>query len=456
MASFFKRAVTAALERREEVRDQNLVLQEKAVVENIDRLKKVEELRLKKNKALKDYKKYMPMLQSAALSANSDISSVPEPLALNLLQKTGGDPDLAITAITKMAKTSPDTFKQVSSDAQKAQGDMTSATQAGSNMLPSQQKSMQLADQTEQLVREGDVNYGKIGSTVATSLLNVLTGQPMRSTREITRERFGSLFPNDEQAQEAYEFATEVISEGMPDTIPAMKDPEKMRKVLQYAKIAKGQDKFDGELEVNLGRRMSPILAILKTRIGQGDNIATQISQMQDNLPKSSNPQALINGIINKNKGKLNAQTVAALKLVGTYSSTLKDIAYKKWNNAEDGVYNAISALNAAENSEELIKIKDQIENINPPKTAGDNTNKLKEAKQNSSVSADDFVKKLGVETYDDLVGLSKKRELSPKGGYNVMFKGNTFTIVKDGEEYIIKYSKTNNQFEFVSKKGRK
>ena len=32
-------------------------------------------------------------------------------------------------------------------------------------MLPSQQKSMQLADQTEQLVREGDVNYGKIGST---------------------------------------------------------------------------------------------------------------------------------------------------------------------------------------------------------------------------------------------------------------------------------------------------
>ena len=456
MASFFKRAVTAALERREEVRDQNLVLQEKAVVENIDRLKKVEELRLKKNKALKEYKKYMPMLQSAALSANSDISSVPEPLALNLLQKTGGDPDLAITAITKMAKTSPDTFKQVSSDAQKAQGDMTSATQVGSNMLPSQQKSMQLADQTEQLVREGDVNYGKIGSTVATSLLNVLTGQPMRSTREITRERFGSLFPNDEQAQEAYEFATEVISEGMPDTIPAMKDPEKMRKVLQYAKIAKGQDKFDDQLELNLSRRMSPVLAILKTRIGQGDNISTQFSQFLDSLPKQSNPAAMAANFMKKNKGKLNGQTIAALKLVGTYSNTLKDIAYKKWNNAEDGVYNAISALNAAEKSEELIKIKDQIENINPPKTAGDNATKLNQAKQNSSNSADDFVKKLGVETYDDLVGLSTKRELSPKGGYNVMFKGNTFTIEKDGKEYKIKYSKANNQFEYVPEKGRK
>ena len=47
MASFFKRAVTAALERREEVQDQNIVLQEKAVEENLDRLKKVEELREK-------------------------------------------------------------------------------------------------------------------------------------------------------------------------------------------------------------------------------------------------------------------------------------------------------------------------------------------------------------------------------------------------------------------------
>tara|TARA_R100000995_G_scaffold24152_1_gene10408 strand:- start:1098 stop:2468 length:1371 start_codon:yes stop_codon:yes gene_type:complete len=456
MASFFKRAVTAALERREEVQDQNIVLQEKAVEENLDRLKKVEELRLKRNKALKEYKKYMPMLQSAALNANSDISSVPEPLALNLLKQAGGDPTVAITAITKMAKTSPDTFKQVSSDAQKAQGDMTSATQASSNMLPSQQKSMQLADQTEQLVREGDVNYGKIGSTVATSLLNVLTGQPMRSTREITRERFGSLFPNDEQAQEAYEFATEVLSEGMPDTIPAMKDPEKMRKVFQFAKIAKGQDKFDNELEVNLSRRMSPILSILKTRIGQGDNISTQLSQFAASLPKASNPVALTEKFMQNNKGKLNAQTIAALKLVGTYSNTLKDIAYKKWNNAEDGVYNAISALNAAEKSEELVKIKEQIENINPPKTAGDNTNKLNEAKQASSASADDFVKKLGVETWNDLKDLSDRRDPTPRGGYNVMYKGTIFTIEKDGKEYKIRYSKANNQFEFVSEKGRK
>ena len=104
MASFFKRAVTAALERREEVQDQNIVLQEKAVEENLDRLKKVEELRLKRNKALKDYKKYMPMIQSAAMKADSGISSVPEPLVLNLLQQSGGDPYIAARAAEKMAK----------------------------------------------------------------------------------------------------------------------------------------------------------------------------------------------------------------------------------------------------------------------------------------------------------------------------------------------------------------
>lgn len=456
MASFFKRAVTAALERREEVQDQNIVLQEKAVEDNVDRLKKVEELRLKRNKALKEYKKYMPMLQSAALNANSDISSVPEPLALNLLKQAGGDPTVAITAITKMAKTSPDTFKQVSSDAQKAQGDMTSATQVGSNMLPSQQKSMQLADQTEQLVREGDVNYGKIGSTVATSLLNVLTGQPMRSTKEITRERFGSLFPNDEQAQEAYEFATEVLSEGMPDTIPAMKDPEKMRKVFQYAKIAKGQEKFDSELEVNLSRRMSPILSILKTRIGQGDNISTQLSQFAASLPKASNPVALTEKFMQNNKGKLNAQTIAALKLVGTYSNTLKDIAYKKWNNAEDDVYNAISALNAAEKSEELIKIKDQIENINPPKTAGNNTTKLDQAKQTSNASAEAFVKKIGVEGINQLKEHSRKRTRTDKGA-TVIYKRDIFTIIlDDGTEVKIRYRPGDKEFEFVPEKGKK
>ena len=40
MASFFKRVLTAALERREEVRDIELARQEKAVEVGVDRLKK--------------------------------------------------------------------------------------------------------------------------------------------------------------------------------------------------------------------------------------------------------------------------------------------------------------------------------------------------------------------------------------------------------------------------------
>ena len=70
--------------------------------------------------------------------------------------------------------------------------------------------------------------------------------------------------------------------------------------------------------------------------------------------------------------------------------------------------------------------------------------------------TADDFVKKLGVVTWNDLKELSDRRDPTPRGGYNVTYKGAIFTIEKDGKEYKIKYSKANNQFEFVPEKGKK
>ena len=50
MASFFKRLATSALQRREEVRDINIVRQEKAVEVGVERLKESEKSRIKKEK----------------------------------------------------------------------------------------------------------------------------------------------------------------------------------------------------------------------------------------------------------------------------------------------------------------------------------------------------------------------------------------------------------------------
>ena len=421
MASFFKRAVTAALERREEVQDQNIVLQEKAVEENLDRLKKVEELRLKRNKALKDYKKFMPMIQSAAMKADSGISSVPEPLVLNLLQQSGGDPYIAARAAEKMAKASPETFNQLSSDATKAQGDMTSATQTSSRMLPSQQKSAQLADQTEQLVREGDVDYGKIGSTFATSMLNVLTGQPMRSTREITKERFMSIFPDDKQAQEAYDFATEVLSEGMPDTIPAMKDPEKMDKVFRFARIAKGEEKFNERLDTTISRQTSGMLSLLKTNLKLGE-----IGGFDDLFKKGSANTAILQSLVKNNALKNNKQAKDALLLYMDYTKTIRARARSLYNSAAEGVYDASTAV---EKAMEMNEVKDMAKVINATEVAGQST---ADTTKKPPVEKGPNIRKV----YDTLGvnNLEEIEELATKGGET----GKGWSVRKDKRTYIL------------------
>jgi len=429
MASFFKRAVTAALERREEVQDQNIVLQEKAVEENIDRLKKVEELRLKRNKALKDYKKFMPMIQSAAMKADSGISSVPEPLVLNLLQQSGGDPYIAARAAEKMAKASPETFNQLSSDATKAQGDMTSATQTSSRMLPSQQKSAQLADQTEQLVREGDVDYGKIGSTFATSMLNVLTGQPMRSTREVTKERFMSIFPDDKQAQEAYDFATEVLSDGMPDTIPAMKDPEKMRKVFDFARIAKGEEKFNEKLDTTISRQTSGMLSLLKTNLKLGE-------EFDIDAIKSGGAKKFLENI-NKNTAlKNNKQAKAALELYMDYTKTIRARARSLYNSASEGVYDASTAV---EKAMEMNEVKDMAKAINATEVTGQST---ADTTKNPPVEKGPNIRKvydtLGVNNLEEIEELATKSGKTGNG-WSVRKDKNIYILELDGVQYYIK-----------------
>ena len=428
MASFFKRAVTAALERREEVQDQNIVLQEKAVEDNIDRLKKVEELRLKRNKALKDYKKYMPMIQSAAMKADSGISSVPEPLVLNLLQQSGGDPYIAARAAEKMAKASPETFNQLSSDATKAQGDMTSATQTSSRMLPSQQKSAQLADQTEQLVREGDGDYGKIGSTFATSMLNVLTGQPMRSTREITKERFMSIFPDDKQAQEAYDFATDVLSEGMPDTIPAMKDPEKMDKVFRFARIAKGEEKFNEKLDTTISRQTSGMLSLLKTNLKLGESLDFEAL-------RSGGSENFITNLNKNNALKNNKQAKAALLLYMDYTKTIRARARSLYNSASEGVYDASTAV---EKAMEMNEVKDMAKVINATEVTGQSTaDTTKKPPVEKGPNIRKVYDTLGVNNLEEIEELATKGGETGKG-WSVRKYKRTYILELNGVQYYI------------------
>ena len=95
MASFFKRVVTAALERRQEVRDLNLERQEKAVQVGVERLQEAEKNRIKKvNLIRKRNTKVKPFILSVEEKLGKSISPA---VAINLLAETP-DPSKAILA----------------------------------------------------------------------------------------------------------------------------------------------------------------------------------------------------------------------------------------------------------------------------------------------------------------------------------------------------------------------
>ena len=147
MASFFKRVVTAALERRQEVRDLNLERQEKAVQVGVERLQEAEKNRIKKvNLIRKRNTKVKPFILSVEEKLGKSISPA---VAINLLAETP-DPSKAILAAEQMLKTNPDDLssKQLESD--------TADVQQQTNQMLSRQGDMTMPVSVQQGKMAGD------------------------------------------------------------------------------------------------------------------------------------------------------------------------------------------------------------------------------------------------------------------------------------------------------------
>ena len=222
MASFFKRVLTAALERREEVRDIELARQEKAVEVGVDRLKKAEQNRIKKLEVIKKgTRAALPIVDAVKAQKGIDVS--PE-LALATLSASGNDAELAMKVL--LSKGSQ--LKQVQTDASKAEKQTQELLSQPTTMPASVQAGQEAGQMAIQATRAGE---SKVGDMFVNALFGALTGQPNRSTRDIIKERYVSLFPDAMEGEKNYEQATAYLSkvisgEETDDDMPTLQGEE--------------------------------------------------------------------------------------------------------------------------------------------------------------------------------------------------------------------------------------
>lgn len=222
MASFFKRVLTSALERREEVRDIELARQEKAVEIGVDRLKKAEQNRIKKLDVIKKgTRAALPIVDAVKAQKGIDVS--PE-LALATLSASGNDAELAMKVL--LSKGSQ--LKQVQTDASKAEKQTEELLSQPTTMPASVQAGQEAGQMAVQATRAGE---SKVGDMFVNALFGALTGQPNRSTRDIIKERYVSLFPDAMEGEKNYEQATAYLSkvisgEETDDDMPTLEGAE--------------------------------------------------------------------------------------------------------------------------------------------------------------------------------------------------------------------------------------
>lgn len=180
MASFFKRFVTSALDRREERRDINILQQEKEIEFQLKRLQEAEKSRRNDVKVLKERKKIIAPLQirmGNALGINPD--DIPVPFVATALKQVDNDPNQAVKLAERLGPEAvlqvqadvveaPETMVGVPSMTERQYGPrarkrhweasstMTAVPSMTDPLLPSGQRAREAGRQTEELLRRGE------------------------------------------------------------------------------------------------------------------------------------------------------------------------------------------------------------------------------------------------------------------------------------------------------------
>jgi len=292
--SFFKRAVTAALERREEVRDANTIKFEADVTAGLEKLREAEKNRVKNDLVVRNRKKLIDPLRLAVQEKVGQ--EVPEALALNAFVASGNDYTKAIGTLERyyknkggQATTEPTDdgtgmeldagstrdFSDMSGDTSKALADMQRQISTTATMTPAQQRARQLAQETENLIRTTD-EPRNVGGQVASTIFGTLIGKASPTpVSQAIRERYASFFRTEAEGDEAYNSAMDYLKQlrekGDPTNVPDL-PPEMLKDLYREAEIERKSGKFREKLGKEVNNQLKNLRSIaLRSTKGMTD-----------------------------------------------------------------------------------------------------------------------------------------------------------------------------------------
>ena len=292
--SFFKRAVTAALERREEVRDANTIKFEADVTAGLEKLREAEKNRVKNDLVVRNRKKLIDPLRLAVQEKVGQ--EVPEALALNAFVASGNDYMKALGTLERYYKNrgrqetteptddgtgmeldagSTRDFSDMSGDTSKALADMQRQISTTATMTPAQQRARQLAQETENLIRTTD-EPRNVGGQVASTIFGTLTGKASPTpVSQAVRERYASFFRTEAEGDEAYNSAMDYLKQirekGDPTNVPDL-PPEMLKDLYREAEIERKSGKFREKLGKEVNNQLKNLRSIaLRSTKGMTD-----------------------------------------------------------------------------------------------------------------------------------------------------------------------------------------
>ena len=297
--SFFKRAVTAALERREEVRDANTIKFEADVTAGLEKLREAEKNRVKNDLVVRNRKKLIDPLRLAVQEKVGQ--EVPEALALNAFVASGNDYTKAMGTLERYYKNkdrqttteptddgtgmeldagSTRDFSDMSGDTSKALADMQRQISTTATMTPAQQRARQLAQETENLIRTTD-EPRNVGGQVASTIFGTLTGKASPTpVSEAVRARYASFFRTEAEGDEAYNSAMDYLKQirekGDPTNVPDL-PPEMLKDLYREAEIERKSSTFEQKLNGELNNQLKRLksVALRSTRGVTGNLLQT-------------------------------------------------------------------------------------------------------------------------------------------------------------------------------------
>lgn len=299
--SFFKRAVVGALERREEVRDANQLKYESDVTVGITKLNEAEKEMKKNNLIVRNRKKLVAPIGINVFNETGKEFS--EAVLLNVFMASNGNTTLATDTLIRMAKNQappPTTtvtdgtgtdaeinigstrdYTDLSGDTTKALQDASSMISTTSTQLPSQQKAMITAKESERTQRYG----GGVAGNIMNTIFGGVSGP---SVREAVKERYSSMFRTPEEGEQAYtdtmNYMEEVRTKGEASTIPDL-PPNVLADVQMQMRKAKKAEIFEAKIGGHIDERLRELRMYIVNKAPNASQAQTQalISSLRGN-----------------------------------------------------------------------------------------------------------------------------------------------------------------------------